>query len=130
MRPKPPFPAVAATATRNARRSRSWLIASVAPPIPAGDHRAERGGIGGEDQNHVRHGEADEHPDHPKMPVARRLISAEKRGEPFELDRLPEGDPGEHRKRAEEQDSGVGVLLERVVLAMRRVLLAQVEIIL
>src|SRR5438105_9095 len=73
----------------NARRSRPGVRVSVmagkAPPVAAGEHRPERGGIYGEYEDHVGDREGDEDPHAPEVPVAGRLKTAEQRREPGEL---------------------------------------------
>src|SRR5437016_1159155 len=117
----------------NARRSSVGVCDSVTarepPPVPAGEHRAERGGIHGEHEDHVSDREGDEDPHDPEVPVARRLKAAEQRRQPRELHRLVNGQPGQHRDRAEEVDTRIGELLQRVVLALWRVVRAEPEVV-
>src|SRR2546423_9184331 len=72
-----------------ARRSRPGVRVSVmagkAPPVAAGEHRPERGGIHGEYEDHVGDREGDEDPHAPEVPVAGRLKTAEQRREPGKL---------------------------------------------
>src|SRR6266480_1533832 len=133
--PSHPHAATTATPSRtNARRSsagaRCSVMARKSPPVTAGEHRPQRRGIDGEDQDHVGDREGDEDPHDPEVPVARRLEPAEQRREPGELYRLVNGHPGEHGERAEQVDARVGKLLERVVLALWRVVPTQPEVVL
>ena len=57
-----------------------------------------------------------------EVPIARPLVPAEQRREPGELDGLPDREPAQGRRRSEQHDEAVGRLLERVVLALRRML--------
>src|SRR5438132_5020192 len=118
----------------NARRSSLGVCDSVTarepPPVPAGEHRAERGGIHGEHEDHVGDREGDEDPHDPEVPVARRLEAAEQRREPGELHRLVDSQPGQNRECAEEVDARIGELLERVVFALWRVVRTEPEIVL
>src|SRR5437016_11407824 len=117
----------------NARRSSVGVCDSVTarepPPVPAGEHRAERGGIHGEHEDYVSDREGDEDPHDPEVPVARRLKAAEQRRQPRELHRLVNGQPGQHRDRAEEVDARVGELLKRVVLALWWVVPTEPEVV-
>src|SRR6266436_3999155 len=116
-----------AASRNNARRS---IMRREAAPIPPGDHGAQRGGIHDEDQQHVDDEKARENPHGPKVPVARRLKSSEQRREPRELRRFVNRKPAEHRQHAEEDDEGVRGLLQRVVFALRRVILPQPQVVL
>src|SRR3989442_8660269 len=126
--PAPP----AAPSLRNARRSTGGVLVMTwkAPAIPACDHRRQRVRVHEEHERHVHRGERYEDPHRPEVPVARRLEAAEQRGEPAELHRLVDGEPGQHGKHAEQDDESVRELLQGVVLALRRMLPAETEIVL
>src|SRR5438552_4093750 len=97
------------------------------PPIPAGDHGPQRRGIHHEHENDVHDEKAGEDPHCPEMPVPCRLESAEQGGEPGELRRLVDRESREDRQDAQQNNEGVRELLERIVLSLRRVILAQPE---
>src|SRR5438093_1107685 len=99
-------------------------------PVPPGEHGAQRGGIHGEHEDDVHDGESDEDPHDPEVPVPRRLKSAEQRRQPAQLGRLVDREAGEHRERAQRNHARVRELLERVVLALRRMLPTEMEVIL
>src|SRR3989454_8755698 len=101
-----------------------------ASAIPAGDHRHQRVRVHEEHERHVHRGERYEDPHRPEVPEARRLEAAEQPGEPAELPRLVDGEPGQHGEHAEHHDERVGELLQGVVLALPRVLLAEAQIVL
>src|SRR3989475_6452308 len=101
-----------------------------ASAIPAGDHRHQRVRVHEEHERHVHRGERYEDPHRPEVPVARRLEAAEQPGEPAELHRFVDGEPGQHGEHAEQHDEGVSELLQGVVLALRRMLPAETEIVL
>src|SRR3989442_3028470 len=136
--PAPP----AAPSLRNARRSISRTVASWRLPVcrlvmareasavPPRDHCYQRAPVHQEHERHVDRGERDEDPHSPEVPVARCLEAAEQPGEPAELHRLVEGEPGQHGEDAEQHDEGVGELLQGVVLALWRMLLAEPQIVL
>src|SRR5256884_2858298 len=77
-------------------------------PIPARDHRAQRRGVHDEHEDHVGDGERHEEPHGPEVPVAGRLKPAEQGGEPAELRRLVDGEPGQHREDAGRVDARGG----------------------
>src|SRR6266550_3511823 len=105
---------------RNARRS---ITRRKPPAIPTGNHRAQRRGVHHKHQNHVHDEERREDPHRPEMPVPRRLKSAEQRSEPGELRRLVDRESREDRQHPEQNDERVRELLERTVLALRRMIL-------
>src|SRR3989442_2989120 len=111
------------------RRSVDLVMAGKSPAVAAGEHRAQRSGVHREHQGHVDDGERDEDPHDPEVPKARRLEPPEQGGEPGELQRLVDREPGHHRERAEQVDARVRELLERVVLPLRRMVLAEAEVI-
>src|SRR6266545_1903650 len=111
----------------NARRS---IMAWEPPPIPAGDHGAQRRRIHDEDEQHVDDEKSREDPHRPEVPVARRLESAEQRSEPRELRGLVDRKSGDDRQHTRENDERVRELLQRVVFSLRRMLLAEPQIIL
>src|SRR6266576_3303810 len=119
-------PAPAASRS-SARRS---IMAGESPAIPAGDHGAQRRRIHDENEQHVNHEKSREDPHRPEMPVARRLKSAEQRGEPRELRGLVDRKSGDDRQHAHENDERVRELLQRVVFSLRRMILAKPQIIL
>jgi hypothetical protein len=104
-------------------------MAGKPPPVPAGDHGAERGRIDQEDQHDVQQGEGDEDPDGPEVPVAGQLVPPEQGREPAQLDRFVDGEAGQDRQGAEDDDEGIGTLLQRVVLALGRVALPQPQVV-
>jgi hypothetical protein len=65
----------------------------------------------------------------PEVEKARELIAADERGEPVELRWFVDGQAGEDRARAREKDKRIGDLLGRVVLALRGLLPAQMQIV-
>src|SRR6266568_2428349 len=97
--------------------------------VPPRDHRPQRRWVHDEHEYHVSDGERHEQPHGPEVPVAGRLESPEQSGEPAELRGLVDGEPGQHREDAERVDARVGELLERVVLALGRMLLAQPQVV-
>src|ERR1700704_2087697 len=84
---------------RNARRS---IMTGESAAIPAGDHRAQRGRIYDEHQQHVDDEKSGKEPDRPKVPVPRHLKSAEQRGEPRELRGFVDRESGDDRQHTEE----------------------------
>src|SRR3989441_253960 len=118
-----------AASFKNPRRSVDLVMAGKSPAVAAGEHRAQRSGVHREHQNHVDDRERDEDPHDPEVPKARRLEPPEQGGEPGELQRLVDREPGQHRERAEQVDARVRELLERVVLPLRRMVLAEAEVI-
>src|SRR5882762_9656999 len=116
-----------AASRNNARRS---IMAGESAAIPAGDHGAQRRRIHDENEQHVDDEKAREDPDRPEVPVARRLKAAEERGEPRELRGLVDRKSGDDRQHADENDERVRELLQRVVFPLRRMLLAEAQIIL
>src|SRR5207248_7535049 len=105
------------------------VMAREAAPVPPGDHGPQRRGVHDEHEDHVGDGERHEQPHGPEVPVAGRLKPAEQGGEPAELRRLVDGEPRQHGEDAERVDARVGALLERVVLALGRMLLAQPQVV-
>src|SRR2546421_3797294 len=75
----------------NARRSRPGVRVSVmagkAPPVAAGEHRPETGGVHGEYEDHVGDREREESPNAPKVTLSGILKTAEHRREPGKLHR-------------------------------------------
>src|SRR5438876_5818702 len=130
--PSHPHPATSeavpapAASRRNARRS---IMAGEPAAIPAGDHGSERRRVHDEHQYYVYDEKPRENPHRPKVPIARRLKSSEQRSEPRELRGLVDRKSGDDRQHAEQDDEGVGGLLEGVVFSLRRVLLAQSQIV-
>src|SRR5260370_11701721 len=78
------------------RRSVDLVMAREPPAILTGEHRPQRGGIDGEHEDHVHDREPDEDPHHQVVPPARPLESAEQGGEPAQLDRLIDREPGQY----------------------------------
>src|SRR2546426_4585763 len=115
-----------AASRRNARRS---IMAGEAAAIPARDHGSERRRIDDEHQHDVDDEKAGEDPHRPEVPIARRLKSSEQRGEPRELRGLVNRKSGNDRQDAEQDDERVCGFLERVVFSLRRVLLAQPQVV-
>src|SRR3989454_8162488 len=116
-----------AASRRNARRS---IMAGEAAAIPAGDHGSERRRIHDEYQHDVDDEKAREDPHRPEVPIARRLKSAEQRGEPRELRGLVDRESGDDRQHAHKNDERVRELLQRVVFSLGRMILAEPQIIL
>src|SRR5258705_1468822 len=116
-----------AASCKNARRS---IMARESPPIPAGNHGPERSRIDDEHENHVHDEKRGEDPHRPEVRVARCLEASEQRGEPRELRGLVDRESSEHREHAEQDDECVGELLERIVLPLRRMILAQPQVVL
>src|SRR6266699_1710818 len=118
----------------NARLSMPCGLASVmareSPPVPAGEHSAQRRGIHGEHEDDVHDREPDKHPHDPEVPVARRLESPEQRRQPAELGRLVDRETVQYLERAQHDHARVRELLQRVVLPLGGVLLAEMEVVL
>src|SRR6185312_14321170 len=121
--------AVPAPASKR-RKSRRSVMAREPPAIPPRDHGAQRRRIDDEHQHDVHDEEAGEDPHAPEMPVARRLKASEQPREPGKLCGLVDREAAQHGERADADDEGVGEFLERIVLALRRVVFAQPEVVL
>src|SRR2546427_12316453 len=113
-----------AASRKNARRS---IMARESPPIPSRDHGAQRRRIHDEHENDVHDEKPGEDPHGPEVPIPRPLESAEHRGEPGELRRFVDRESREDRQHAQQNNGGIGELLERIVLSLRRGSLARAE---
>src|SRR6266704_659636 len=116
-----------AASCKNARRS---IMAGEAAAIPTGDHGPQRRGVDDEHEDDMHDEKRGEDPYRPEVPIARRLEPSEERGEPRELRGFVDRESCEHREHAEQDDECVGELLERIVLPLRWMLLAEAEVIL
>src|SRR5205085_6423734 len=150
MAPPPSQPHAAASAApaparpnfTNARRSTPgvWaprrlrlsvsVMARKAASVPPRDHGPQRSGVHDEHEDHVHDREPHEDPHDPEMPVARRLKSTQQRRQPAQLGRFVDREAGEHRERAQHDHTRVRKLLERVVLTLRWMLPAEMEVVL
>src|SRR5581483_4270150 len=102
---------------------------SVMDYLDTDDHRPEVVPAGADDLRDVNDEEGDVADGDPEVKEASHRVSAEKKRQPSELDRLVDRQSGEQRSETHEDDGAVGNLLRAVELSVRRRLLAQMKIV-
>src|SRR5687768_8853000 len=106
-------------------------VASLRRPrllVSTGRHREHRVRVHGHHHEYVHDGEHHEYPRRHEVPVPCPDVAAEHRAEQAELHRLPDREPRQHEHEADDRHREVRAALERVVLALPRVILPDEQI--